>query len=288
MIQKFLKYLQESGLNRRTVYLYQNCLNRYLNYMGDADLLSVDTETIKNYYSWISSHGYASSTSGHLYRAVYRFYSWLTDQGYLILNPAFKPENIKKGLPRRVPTMEEIKEAHEKLFYSEKTLELRDSVLFDIAYSCGLRRMELHELDVNSVDQLNRTISVSGKRDKKRVVPIGEKCLKNVQYYIVNVRPKLLGDSRSTALFIGRQSKKRLTLSGINRVFERLRKDGASSKLTPHALRHAFATNLLQNGAMVQDISKMLGHDRLSTTMIYTRLVISDLKSAHKLYHPRA
>jgi site-specific recombinase XerD len=196
-------------------------------------------------------------------------------------------------LPREVPTWHGLQrlygESDTSLRQSAGIVDQRDFAMIDLAYSCGLRRCELHNIDIADIDEEQGTLRVRGKGGRQRVVPIGPKTLADLLHYLYHVRPQLCKHGATRALFVSwNQGGKRMHLYSINAAFRRLRKRGVLEKgVTPHRLRHGFATDLIKNGAPVQDVSRMLGHVRLETTQVYTRLYPLDLKAHHTHHHPR-
>jgi integrase/recombinase XerC/integrase/recombinase XerD len=167
-------------------------------------------------------------------------------------------------------------------------LELRDRALFEIAYACGLRAEELVTLDVGSVDFDREEVRVEGKGNKTRVVPVGEAALRATSRYLETGRHALDGRQGEPALFLSK-SGRRLSTSDIRRRLRVwTRKVGLPGAVSPHALRHSFATHLLEGGADLRAIQEMLGHASISTTQIYTRVESARLRDAYAKSHPRA
>ncbi|CAA9510034.1 MAG: Site-specific tyrosine recombinase XerC [uncultured Solirubrobacteraceae bacterium] len=167
-------------------------------------------------------------------------------------------------------------------------LELRDRALFELAYACGLRAEELVDLDVGSIDFDAEEVRVEGKGAKTRFVPVGESALRAVSRYLERARAALAAGDGEYALFLSK-SGKRLSTSDVRRrlrVWERHAE--VHGGLSPHALRHSFATHLLEGGADLRAIQELLGHASVSTTQIYTRVDSARLKSAYARSHPRA
>ena len=167
-------------------------------------------------------------------------------------------------------------------------LEVRDRALFELAYACGLRAEELVSLDVASIDFEGEQVRVEGKGSKTRFVPAGEAALNALARYLERARPALAGGDGEPALFLSK-SGRRLSTSDIRRrlrVWER--QAAAQGGISPHALRHSFATHLLEGGADLRAIQELLGHASLSTTQIYTRVDSARLKTAYARSHPRA
>jgi integrase/recombinase XerC/integrase/recombinase XerD len=163
-------------------------------------------------------------------------------------------------------------------------LETRDRALFELAYGSGLRAEELVSLEVSSLDFDGECVRVEGKGGKTRVVPVGEHALKALERYLARARPALAVDDETRALFLSR-SGRRLSTSDVRR---RLRTWSRQSGTHPHALRHSFATHLLDGGADVRAIQELLGHASVSTTQVYTRVESRRLRSAYSRAHPRA
>jgi integrase/recombinase XerD len=165
----------------------------------------------------------------------------------------------------------------------------RSIALVDLAYDCGLRRCELVRLNVQDVNAEEGTIRVRGKYGKDRLVPVGKKTMRTLLHYIYRERPAFLQGNTTDALFVSwAQGGRRISNATVTRTFLRLRRKGKiAGTITSHALRHAFATHLLRNGAPMQEVSEMLGHACLETTQIYTHLAPLDLKEHHRRFHPR-
>jgi integrase/recombinase XerD len=224
----------------------------------------------------------------------------LRENGFLLLKPCPKVVyESEKRLPRSVPDWQSLQQTYNRLKKSSHYWEQRDYAIIDLAYSCGLRRGELHSLNVDDIEQQDpdnvgtgSTIRVKGKGGRERVVTVGPHALKDLLYYVYHIRPKFLKSGTTKALFVSRiGGGQRMNARSINEAFGRLRsKYGFGRSFAPHNLRHAFATDLIRHGAPVSrpvGISRMLGHKKLETTQVYTRLVPMDLKRCHARYHPR-
>jgi integrase/recombinase XerC/integrase/recombinase XerD len=165
---------------------------------------------------------------------------------------------------------------------------MRDRALFEVAYACGLRAEELVNLDVESVAFDGEELRVEGKGRKTRILPVGEGALATISRYLERARPVLADRPGERALFLSK-SGRRLSTSDVRR---RLRvwtgKVGVPGGVSPHALRHSFATHLLEGGADLRAIQELLGHSSISTTQIYTRVESARLRSAYARSHPRA
>lgn len=293
LINDFLQSLRLKGRNPVTVAEYGWNLASYVAYLGGCDIFSffaAPPEIVTGYMRAVKEKKYAAKTVWKKLHAVHVFYEWLKESGQILLNPLPNPKfSTGLVLPRRVPCAAVLNHVYKKLRGSPKLPEQRDYVAIDLAYSCGLRRCELHGLNINDICPGDGTIRVKGKRGKERVVPVGPTTLADLLHYIYHVRPKILKGGVTNALLVSWMAGgKRMHLYSINAAFRRLRKRyGFDRSLVPHGLRHAFATDLIKNGAPVQDVSEMLGHVKLETTQIYTRLAARDVKNHHQKYHPR-
>lgn len=294
LVYEFLESLRRKGRNPATVAEYGWNIAEYADYLTGCSAFSffaASSETVTGYMQAVKGKKNTEKTVWKKLHAVHVFYKWLRDSGHILLNPFPNPKfTAGNVLPRRVPCAAVLDHAYKKLRESPKLPEQRDYMVIDLAYSCGLRRCELHGLDIGDICAEDGTIRVRGKRGKERVVPVGPTTLADLQYYIYHVRPKMLKGGVTNAVFVSWMAGgKRMHLYSINAAFRRLRRRyGFDKSLVPHGLRHAFATDLIKNGAPVQDVSEMLGHAKLETTQIYTRLAAVDLKKHHKKHHPRA
>ncbi len=167
-------------------------------------------------------------------------------------------------------------------------LEIRDRALFEIAYSCGLRCEEIVDLDLGDVDFESERVRVDGKGGKVRMVPVGEPAQRALERYLSVARPALADHPGEPALFISRRGR-RLSPSDVRRRLERwVREAAIAGRVSPHSLRHSFATHLLEGGADLRSIQELLGHSSVSTTQIYTRVEPSRLRKQYERAHPRA
>lgn len=293
LVDEFLESLRLKGFRQVTIDEYKWNLHEFLDYLVSIPLYSFFAATHENataYYIAVKEKMFASRTVWKKQFAAYAFYQWLKESGSLLVNPAPYPVTpTAQALPRRVPGRDTLAYTYEKLSESTELWEQRDYAIIDLAYSCGLRRCELHALDISDVNSTEGTLRIYGKGGKERIVPIGPKALKDLFHYIYHVRPRFIKESTTPALFLSWQrGGTRMNARSINKAFVRLRnKYGLPDTLAPHALRHAFATELVRAGAPVQDVSEMLGHTKLETTQVYTRLTVTDLKARHKQCHPR-
>ncbi len=294
LVDEFFDTLSVQGKLSGTIWQYKYGIQSFEQYLSDKNIFSfiaVTKENITEYYLFLIQKGYAHKTCFNKSYPVFSFYEWLKSKGIILFNPCVKPQ-VKNGytIPRNIANEKAINRAYKRLRESSCITEKRDLVIIDLAYSCGLRRCELHRLDIDDINIDEEVIKVVGKGSKERVVPIGENTLNILLDYVFYIRPWLIKKRKIKALFVSwNKGGRRMHRGSINKAFMRMRKKyQLDNTISPHALRHAFATHLLKNGAPVQDVSKMLGHEKLETTQIYTKVVPTDLKKHYKTYHPRA
>jgi site-specific recombinase XerD len=253
--------------------------------MGPAE---VTPRTLRRYAATLSDRRAVAATVARKLAALRAFYRALREHGEVAQNPADLIPAPKR--PRTLPRVlrpDEMAAVLDRIPASTP-LDLRDRALFEIAYASGLRAEEIVTLDVTSVDFDSEELRVEGKGRKTRIVPSGELALRALQRYLERARPALANRDGEPALFLSK-SGRRLSTSDVRR---RLRVWARHAELqggvSPHTLRHSFATHLLEGGADLRAIQELLGHASISTTQIYTRVESARLKSAYAKSHPRA
>jgi integrase/recombinase XerC/integrase/recombinase XerD len=255
------------------------------------DPARVRTRDVRRYIAALSERGAAPSTSARKLAALRTLFEALRHRGAVTQNPADLVASPRKASP--LPRVLSVREAGRLLdgIPATSPLELRDRAMLELAYSCGLRAEELVTLDVADVDHDGEQLRVEGKGRKTRFVPVGEPAMMAVRSYLERGRPVLLatGDPRSEwdALLVSR-SGRRLGTSDVRRRLRRWTERLGIDAASPHALRHSFATHLLDGGADLRSIQELLGHASVSSTQIYTRVESARLRSAYARAHPRA
>jgi site-specific recombinase XerD len=248
----------------------------------------VDPRSLRRYAAVLSESGCAASTVGRKLASLRALFRALREEGRIAHNPADLLTSPKK--PDRLPKVLKPTEVAALLDRIPATtpLELRDRALFELAYASGLRSEELVMLDLGSVDFDAEEVRVEGKGSKTRTVPAGEPALRALANYLERGREALVGGDDEPALFLSK-SGRRLSTSDVRRrlrVWARHAAQGGG--VSPHWLRHSFATHLLEGGADLRAIQELLGHSSLSTTQVYTRVESQRLRSAYVRSHPRA
>jgi integrase/recombinase XerC/integrase/recombinase XerD len=245
---------------------------------------AVDFRTLRRYAASLSEDGQAPATVARKLASLRGLFRAQVELGLRDENPADLLSAPKR--PQRLPRVLKPSEVAELLDRIPATtpLEIRDRALFELAYASGLRAEELVSLEVHSLDFDAESVRVEGKGGKTRVVPFGEHARNALERYLARARPALIDDRSTVALFVSR-SGRRLSTSDVRR---RLRTWSRHAGTHPHALRHSFATHLLEGGADVRAIQELLGHASVSTTQVYTRVESRRLRSAYARAHPRA
>ncbi len=255
------------------------------------DPASLDVRALRRYAAGLSERGQAPATIARKLAALRGLFRAQVELGLRADNPAELLSPPKRG--RRLPRVLKASELAMLLdrIPTSTPLELRDRALFELAYGSGLRAEELVALELGSVDFDSEAVRVEGKGEKTRLVPAGEHALRALERYLARGRPALRRD-RDTALFLSK-SGRRLSTSDVRRRLRTWARQAAAqapalADAHPHALRHSFATHLLDGGADLRAIQEMLGHATISTTQVYTRVESERLRAAYVRAHPRA
>jgi integrase/recombinase XerC/integrase/recombinase XerD len=257
----------------------------------DHDPATIDVRALRRYAASLSEQGHAPTTVARKLASLRGLFRTQVQLGGRRENPAELLSTPKRAT--RLPRVLKPAEVADLLDGIPATtpLELRDRALFELAYACGLRAEELVALELHSVDFDSETVRVEGKGGRTRVVPAGEHALRALERYLAQGRPALdMGDSG--ALFVSKAGR-RLSTSDVRRRLRGWARQTAARRpgvgdAHPHALRHSFATHLLEGGADLRAIQELLGHAAISTTQVYTRVETSRLRSAYARAHPRA
>ncbi len=279
----FLK--TEKKLGNSTIESYKLDLNSFYNYFI-KDLKDISVEDILKYLSDLKKELNPKSVNRHI-SALKGFYNYLVEEKIIKTSPL---ENISVlKTERNLPKYLTISEVDTLLNFPLVTaFDYRNKAMLEVMYATGLRVSELVSLEYSNVDLYNSIIRVKGKGKKERIVPIGETASFYLNKYMEEYRNALLKKQSYNELFLNNHGKP-ITRNGFNFILENIRvKTKIEKKLTPHVLRHSFATHLLEGGADIRSIQEMLGHENISTTNIYTHVVNEILRENYDVYHPRA
>lgn len=286
-IENFLNYLTlEKGYSQNTIESYGRDLKGLFNFVR-KDWKDVTKEDILSYLREIQRKGISQRSSSRALSAFKTFFKYLILEGIIEVNPlsGIKGMRQTKSLPTYL-TMEEVEELL-SLPDISNPIGKRDKAILELMYATGLRASEIVELKIEDLELDEGFIYVMGKGGKRRMVPTGEVALKYLRIYL-NERDEFLGGKVSPYVFLNYKGEP-LTRQGLWKIIKSYGKRiGIAEKLTPHTLRHSFATHLLERGADLRSIQIMLGHSRISTTQIYTHIASERLKRIWEKYHPRA
>src|SRR5260370_29044536 len=291
LIAQFLEHLRyERNVSSHTLRNYQSDLEQFLEYLAPTqakgkrkipEIAEIDHLTIREWLSALHSAQKKKASIARKLAALRTFFQFLMREGLLELNPAklVSTPRREKKLPRHLSIEEVIRFIESP--DSETDLGKRDRAMLELMYATGVRVAELTTLDLHDVDFQNKLIRVTGKRRKERIVPFGDQAHDALKNYL-EVRAKFLNQApvslrEPEALFLNYQGT-RITTRSVGRMVEKyIRVCAGMHDLSPHALRHSFATHLLDSGADLRDIQELLGHARLSTTQIYTHVSMETL-----------
>ena len=255
-------------------------------------LLDVQTDTMRTYLAHLHGRKLKKVSINRKISSLRAFYKYLLRRGVIKNNPAQSVQTPK--MEKYMPTFLSVDEAFELLNASgndNSLAGLRDRAMLELFYSSGLRLAELAGLDKEDVNFSGALVKLRGKGKKERIVPVGAQALNAIDRYLsatANVRKASLADSSGGALFLNLRGK-RITTRSIARIVDAATiRSGIGRKISPHALRHSFATHLLSAGADLRSIQEMLGHESLSTTQKYTAVNINRLMEVYDKAHPRA
>jgi len=282
--------LRRRGMAEKTRRAYSVDLGQFALWCATQGLEpnAVGPKDLRRYAAVLSGRDAVAATVARKLAALRAFYRALREHGQVSQNPADLIPSPKR--PRTLPKVlrpEELAALLDRIPASTP-LELRDRALFEVAYACGLRAEELVNLDATSVDFDAEQLRVEGKGSKTRIVPAGEPALRAVARYLERARPALAAGDDEPALFLSKSGRRLSTSDVRRRLRVWARQASVQGGISPHALRHSFATHLLEGGADLRAIQELLGHASISTTQIYTRVESARLKSAYARSHPRA
>lgn len=285
-IEKFIRYLEiERNASRHTLINYSVDLKSLSEFLKEEPIEKVDYVSLRRYLAHIKELSLSKVSIARKIASIRSFFKFLFREGIIKNNPASSLSTPKRD--KHLPKFLDEKEIVILLESPDRESEagLRDRAILETLYSTGIRVSELVGLNMDHIDQIGGIIKVYGKGKKERIVPIGERALQAIRDYLKIRRPVA---KEAKALFFNK-SGGRLTDRSIRRMINKyITKTSIQQKISPHTLRHSFATHMLDHGADLRSVQELLGHANLSTTQIYTHITTERLKSAYTKAHPRA
>jgi integrase/recombinase XerD len=296
----FFNYLSiEKGLSRNTTDAYRRDLVRFFHYLSINQLspAQVSTNDLSMYVAWLrgmnnSEFKIGESSIARNIISVRSYFFYLAKQSNLA-NPAanFKPPKISKRLPKALSIDQVMRIVN---FAGTDSISARDKAVVELLYSTGARVSEIIDLNLNDIDSFSNsegliaTVKLRGKGGKERVVPIGSFAVTAVNDYLARSRPTLSKVTTQKSLFLNQRGGRLTRQSAWNIVAKAAQRAGLKDQVTPHSLRHSFATHLLDGGADIRVVQELLGHSSVTTTQIYTLITIDRLRESYSSAHPRS
>lgn len=291
LADRFVNYLLvEKGLTRTTIESYSSDLNRYIDFLHQRRVTSIgdaDTSDLLRYLIFLRKDGLSARSRARHLVTIRGFYRFLVQEHILDEDPSRLIDLPKAGL--KLPGVLSVQEVQKLLDEPdpENPAGARDTAMLELLYAAGLRVTELIQIKLPDIHLDAGFVRVLGKGSKERVVPIGTIAIRKIDYYLATARPRLLKGGASPFLFTGR-TKKPMTRQGFWKLLKKYAVSaGIHKNVTPHSLRHSFASHLLEGGADLRAVQLMLGHSDISTTQIYTHVARDRVRSAHEKFHPR-
>jgi len=299
LVGEYLSHLRvEKGLSKNTTSAYKRDLARFTEYL-QSQSIEVDelsTPLMAEFVATLRGKGgsapLAESSISRAVVAIRNFYEFAAkEEGFLNPIKEFAPPKIPKRLPKAL-SIAEIESLISNAVYEGDLLSLRNVALIELLYATGGRVSELVSLTISDISKLGEeetlTIRLLGKGGKERIVPVGKFAQESLDQYLVRVRPSLLKERRSDSLFLNARGGVLTRQSAWSIVAKAADRAGIAQDVTPHSLRHSFATHLLDGGADIRVVQELLGHSSVTTTQIYTLVTIDRLRESYASAHPRA
>lgn len=292
-LEDYFHYLQiERGLSDNTLISYKRDLTRYQQYIEKVIEKSTWDLVVRNdiisFLHMLHDDGNSSATIARAISSIRSLHQFLIREQITSHDPSIHIETPQKE--RKLPDILSSKEIQRLLSISEETpLAIRNKAMFELLYATGLRVTELITLQVSDLHLTMGFVRCLGKGSKERIVPLGDIAIESLEIYLTTTRDSLAKKKQDDNILFLNQHGRPLTRQGFWKVLKTAAiKVGLDDKITPHTLRHSFATHLLENGADLRAVQEMLGHADISTTQIYTHVTRNRLKDVYNMYHPRA
>lgn len=290
MVKRYIRYLKlERNYSVNTIQAYQHDLQWLLDYLdkNNLDVLQVKLDNLEHFASTLHEHGINPRSQARILSGLRSFYRYLLLDGYMENDPTelLESPHVRNHLPDVLSTVE--------IDMLEETIDLskwegqRNKAIIEVLFSCGLRVSELVNLKLSDLYLDSKFIRILGKGNKERLVPISPKAIKELNYWFIDRREMKIKPGEEDYVFLNRRGS-HLTRTMILIMIKRLAKEaGIKKNISPHTLRHSFATSLLEGGADLRAIQAMLGHEDITTTEIYTHIDTTTLRQEILEHHPR-
>ncbi len=290
LVERFLDFLwMEQGLSDNTLASYRTDLKKFSQWLEkqNGTLIKVDSAVLQRYLNWRFQQKLSPRSTARFLSTIRRFYGFCVQERLVDEDPSLNIDSPKlgKSLPHTLTEQET-----ELLMQSpdlEVALGVRDKAMLELMYGSGLRVSELVGLDMSQMSLRQGVVRIIGKGNKERLVPMGEEALTAIEQYLRWARGELLGNKASDIVFLSQRGQQMTRQTFWHRIKFYAKSAGIRKHLSPHTLRHAFATHLLNHGADLRTLQLLLGHSDLSTTQIYTYVAKERLKQMHQQHHPR-
>jgi integrase/recombinase XerD len=288
LIDQFIDfYWLTTGASKNTLSAYRSDLKIFSKWLNNNSLIDVDKKQIQDYFSYRKDSNISASTQSRMLTCLHSFYQFLSDKKNLKIDPTEQLDYPK--LEKKLPVFLNVQEV-ERLLEAPNSKSLfgqRDRAMLELLYSCGLRVSELINLSYHNINLKDEFIRIHGKGNKERLLPMGEIAIDYLTKYELNSRPALLKNGQSDSYFLSNRGKAMSRQNFFYIIKDYASKAGIEKPLSPHSLRHAFATHLVQKGADLRSVQLMLGHSDISSTQLYTHIQNAQLKAQHQKHHPR-
>jgi len=297
--EKYIDYLQyEKRYSTHTVLAYHSDLDDFSGFLSMqyniSDLLLADHTLIRSWLISLIDRKISTRSVNRKLSSIKSFYRYCQRQGLLPSNPMLKvvAPRTSKQLPVFL-THDNLENLLQKVVFEDSFEGIRDKMILTLFYATGIRRAELVQINISDLDLNAGTLKVTGKRNKERIVPLGEQVINQMKEYLYN-RNRFLSENKTvtenncTSLFVTPKGLPAYPRLIYNIVHKNLSEVASNNKLSPHVLRHTFATHMLDDGADLNAIKEILGHSSLAATQVYTHNTIEKLKTIYKQAHPRA
>lgn len=286
LIEEFLRYLLiDKGYSNNTIESYKRDLEKFLIFNKNKDINSIKNNDLKEYIKYLNEEKLNEKSIARNISSIKSFYKFLSIQKYIVSNPSdalYQPK-LKKSLPIILTEEEVLKLLDIKL---TDNFSYRNKAMLELMYATGLRVSELVNLKLQDIDLNQDIIRTFGKGSKERVIPIGDYAKEYLEKYIYEYRGSMLKKEMNEYLFLNNHGKK-MSRQGFFKIIKKIAGEkGITKDLSPHTLRHSFASHLLKYGADLRTIQELLGHSDISTTQIYTHITNEELKKNYENYHP--